>query len=170
MRRATIGSLLAIATILVMNARAQQQKAEDQAQTADAKIDASAHKIVMPDSIKWEDAKSLPPGAKLAVLEGDPTKEGFIAFRIKLPANYKIPPHYHPSPERVTVLSGTLHLGMGDKVDEKSATALTAGSYSSMPPQMHHFGWTEGETVLQLATIGPWEITYLNPSDDPRKK
>ena len=169
MRHATILAIAALATLLAVEGRAQQSPA-DHAAAAGAKHDASAQKIVMPDAIKWEDAKSLPPGAKMAVLEGDPTKEGFVAFRIKLPANYRIPPHYHPSPERVTVLSGTLHLGMGETVDEKAATALPAGAYSSMPPEMRHFAWTEGETVLQLATIGPWAITYVNPADDPRRK
>ena len=169
MRKATILALAALATLLAIEGRAQQSPA-DHGSAAGAKHDASAHKVVMPDGIKWEDVKSLPPGAKMVVLEGDPTKEGFVAFRIKLPANYRIPPHFHPCPERVTVLSGTLHLGMGEKADEKAATALPAGAYTSMPPGMRHFAWTEGETVLQLATIGPWGITYVNPADDPRKK
>jgi quercetin dioxygenase-like cupin family protein len=169
MRCTTIIVLAAMATLLAIKGWAQQP-VQDHGPASDAKAGASARKVVMPDTLKWEDFKSLPPGAKMAMLEGDPTKEGFIAFRIKLPANYKVPPHYHPCPERVTVLSGTLHLGMGEKVDQSAATALTAGSYTSMPPQMRHFAWTESETVLQMATIGPWGITYVNPSDDPRKR
>ena len=151
-----------IAALVALEGRAQPQQASSGAGS-------SAHQITLPDQVKWEDAKSLPPGAKLAVLEGDPAKEGFVAFRLKLPAGYKIPPHYHPCPERVTVLSGTFHLGMGEKVDEGAAKALPAGSYASMPPQMRHFARAEGETVLQLSTIGPWGITYVNPADDPRK-
>ena len=123
---------------------------------------------MMPDELKWEDSKALPPGAKVAILEGDPQKEGFFAMRAKLPAGYKIPPHYHPCPERVTVLSGTFHLGAGEKFDDKAGKTLPAGSYTSMPPGMRHYAWTEGETVLQISTIGPWGITYVNPADDPR--
>jgi quercetin dioxygenase-like cupin family protein len=130
---------------------------------------ASAHITVAPDALKWEDAKMLPPGAKVAVIEGDPQKDGFFTMRIKLPAGYRIPPHTHPCPERVTVLSGTFHLGAGERFDESAGKPLPAGAYTSMPAGMRHFAWTEGETILQLSTIGPWGITYVNPADDPRK-
>lgn len=132
---------------------------------------AGHHLVVLPDQIDWKDAPpSLPPGAKLVVLEGDPAKEGFFAMRAKLPDGYRIAPHFHPTMERITVLSGTFHLGGGDKFDRSAATAMPAGSYSSMPANMKHFAWAEGETVIQVATTGPWGITYVNPADDPRKK
>jgi hypothetical protein len=81
----------------------------------------------------------------------------------------RIPAHSHSQPERVTVLSGTLYLGIGDGSDAGAAIPLSAGSYSSMPPKMMHFGWMKGETILQLSSIGPWTVTYVNPNDDPRK-
>jgi quercetin dioxygenase-like cupin family protein len=109
------------------------------------------------------------PGAEIAVLEGDPAKPGFFTMRLKMPDGYRIPAHSHSQPERVTVLSGTLYLGLGDGVNAASAIALSAGSYSSMPPKMVHFGWMKGETILQLTSIGPWTVTYVNPRDDPRK-
>jgi quercetin dioxygenase-like cupin family protein len=166
MKRSIIIALAAaVATLLAIEGQAQQDRGSSSA----AGGGTSAHVLTLPDQIKWEDAKALPPGAKMALLEGDPAKEGFIAFRIKLPAGYRIPPHWHPCPERVTVLSGTFKLGMGDKFDESAAKVMPAGSYTSMPPKMHHFAMTEGETVLQLSTIGPWGITYVNPADDPRK-
>jgi len=89
---------------------------------------------------------------------------------VKFPANFKVPPHWHPAIERVTVLSGTLHLGTGDTFDQAKAKALPAGSISIMEPKMHHFAWTGEETVVQLSGMGPWGITYVNPADDPRKK
>ena len=89
-------------------------------------------------------------------------------MRLKMPDGYRIPAHSHSQPERVTVLSGTLYLGMGDGAKAGSATPLGAGSYSSMPPKMVHFGWMKGETILQLSSIGPWTVTYVNPGDDPR--
>src|SRR5262245_25117754 len=124
-----------------------------------------------PADIKWQDAPpALPKGAKMAVLEGDPSKEGPFVIRAKLPDGYKIAPHTHPKDERVTVLSGTLYFGMGGKFDEKAGKALTVGSYGRMPAGMKHFGWVKGETVLQVHGEGPWSIDYVNPEDDPRKK
>jgi quercetin dioxygenase-like cupin family protein len=113
---------------------------------------------------------SLPPGAKVAVLEGDPSKPGPFVMRAKFPDGYKIPPHTHPQTERLTVLSGSLRLGMGEKFDVKHAAELTAGTYAALPPGMKHFAWAEGETVIQVHGVGPWTIDYLNPADDPRKK
>jgi quercetin dioxygenase-like cupin family protein len=135
--------------------------------------DAKAHEQAMyrPEQIVWKDGPpSLPPGAKFAVLEGDPAKKGYFAMRLKFPDGYRISPHWHPNVERVTVIKGTLHLAMGEQFEKGTANALTAGSYSFMPPGMRHFAWTEGETELQLATIGPWAINYVNPADDPRNK
>lgn len=137
----------------------------------DVAADAHKHALLRPEQLKWQDGPpSLPPGARFAVLEGDPSKEGFFAMRLKLPAGYKIQPHTHPNVERVTVISGTFYLGMGETFDQSAAVALPAGSYTFMPPGMKHFAATEGDTEIQLATIGPWKINYLNPADDPRQK
>lgn len=121
-----------------------------------------------PSRIEWRAADSLPPGAEVAVLEGDPSKEGFFTMRIRMPDGFRVPPHSHARQERVTVLSGVLNLGSGDKFDATKTKALAAGTYSSMPAGMTHFGWMTGETVLQLSTIGPWSITYVDAKDDPR--
>ena len=129
-----------------------------------------SHMIVTPNDLKWEDVAALPPGAKIAVIEGKMNQEGPITARVKLPANYKIPPHYHPVVERVTVLSGTVNIGMGDKLDTQKTTPMGPGTVLLMPPKMHHFAWTNEETIFQLNVTGPWDVTYLNPADDPRKK
>jgi quercetin dioxygenase-like cupin family protein len=127
---------------------------------------ASLHR---PTELVWKDGpKSLPPGAKIAVLEGDPTKPGPFVMRIKLPDGYRLPPHTHPKPERVTIISGSFFLGMGDKFDPKKAQELSAGTYGTWPPKMKHFVWVEGETIVQFHGEGPWTIEYLNPDDDPR--
>lgn len=91
-------------------------------------------------------------------------------MRIRMPDGYRVPPHRHSKQERVTVISGVLNLGSGDRFDAKKTQALGPGTYSSMPAGMTHFGWMTGETVLQLSTIGPWSITYVDPNDDPRRK
>ena len=126
--------------------------------------------LVEPDQVPWQDGPpSLPPGAKVAVLEGDPSKDGLFTMRLKLPDGYEVLPHWHPKTERLTILQGVVHLGTGARFDAKATKALPAGTYSSMPPKMVHFAWMEGETILQLSSMGPWQVVYANPSDDPRR-
>ena len=123
------------------------------------------------EEMKWQKGPaSLPKGAKIAVLEGNPSKEGPFVFRVKVPDGYRVPPHTHPKTERITVISGTFNIGMGDKFDEKATKAMPAGAYGYWPAGMKHFVWVKGETVLQFHGMGPWLIEYLNPNDDPRKK
>jgi hypothetical protein len=104
----------------------------------------------------------------MALLEGDPAKEGMFTVRMRFPDGFVVAPHWHSQIEHVTVLSGTLHFGMGDKFDRKATRAMPAGSFGYWPVGMKHFGWMEGKTVLQLHGRGPWTITYVNPADDPR--
>ena len=128
------------------------------------------HLMVTAGDLKWADVPSLPPGAKLAVIEGPLNEAVPFTMRVKFPADYKLPPHWHPAIEHVTVISGTIHLGMGDKLDTAKTTALTPGSVAIMQPKTHHFLWTKDETIVQVHGVGPWGINYLNPEDDPRKK
>lgn len=131
----------------------------------------SDHAIFLPQDIKWQDAPdSLPKGAQLAVLEGNPSEAGPFTMRIKMPANYRIPPHWHPIIEHVTIISGTLYIGMGDKFDEKLAKKLPMGSFAFMAPEMHHFAFTHTPAIIQLHGMGPWGITYVNSQDDPRNQ
>ena len=107
-------------------------------------------KLNIPDEIEWQDGPlSLPKGAQIAVLEGDPAKEGPFVFRVKVPDGYRIPVHTHPKTERVTVIAGTFHIGMGDKFDKDSAKPMKAGTYGYWKAGMKHFVWTEGETTVQ---------------------
>ncbi len=118
-----------------------------------------------PAELDWTGAPPmLPPGASMAVIEGS------FAVRLKFPANYKIPAHWHPAKVTVTVISGTFNLGLGDKLDTTKGKPLPAGSIFEMPATIHHFGWTSEETIIQQHGIGPWGINYLNPADDPRQK
>jgi len=128
------------------------------------------HRIVRPGDLKWKDVPSLPHGAQVAVIEGDPNKEGFTTIRVKLPPNYKVPAHYHGTVERSTIIAGTLYIGMGEKFDEKKMTPMPPGSVLLMPPKMPHFASTKGEVVFQLNVAGPWTVTYINPAEDPRSK
>ena len=159
-QRLIIACLSFAALILVMVWNGMPTNVE--ATTAD-------HGLFTPGEIKWMDAPSaLPPGAKLAVLEGNPFEKGLYTMRLQMPDGYKIPPHWHSRVEHVTVISGTFNLGMGDKFDEKAGTVMSIGTFGFLPPQMKHFAWATGETIIQLHGVGPWEIHYVNPSDDPR--
>jgi quercetin dioxygenase-like cupin family protein len=121
------------------------------------------------DSIVWKEGpSSLPKGARMAVLEGDPTKEGPFVFRVKVPDGYRVAPHVHPKTERITVIAGTFHVGMGGTFDANKTTPMPAGTYGSWPAGMKHFVWAKGETILQFHGVGPWTIEYVNPADDPR--
>ncbi|HEY2895444.1 MAG TPA: cupin domain-containing protein [Pirellulales bacterium] len=127
--------------------------------------------VFTPDKIKWVDGpKSIPPGAKQGLLEGDPAKEGPFVMRLKLPAGYKVAAHTHPKVERVTIVAGTLNIVMGDDLDSKKAVKMPAGSFGYWAAGMKHLAWVDGETILQVHGIGPWAINYVNPADDPRNK
>lgn len=134
-----------------------------------AAVPAAEHRMVNTSDLKWGDApSSLPKGAKMAVLQGDPSAPGVFTMRVMLPAGYRVPPHFHPADENVSVFSGELYMGMGDTFDETKAHAITAGGFSSMPAGVRHFAFTKTETVFQVHGMGPWGITYVNPQDDPR--
>jgi quercetin dioxygenase-like cupin family protein len=127
------------------------------------------HVVLNPDDLKWGDVPpGLPPGAKMAVLSGDPSKKGLFTVRMQAPAGYKVPPHSHPTAEHITVISSTFNIGMGDKFDEAAGKALESGGFVVLPAGMNHYSWSTGETIIQIHGKGPFEIKYVNPADDPR--
>jgi anti-sigma factor ChrR (cupin superfamily) len=132
--------------------------------------ESAGHSMVSPGELKWADVGSLPAGAKVAVIEGPLNEAVPITFRVKFPANYMLPAHWHPGIEHVTVISGTFNMGVGDKLDKSKSQPLSAGSVAIMQPKTNHFAWTKKETIVQVHGVGPWGITYVNPADDPRKK
>ena len=132
--------------------------------------DMSGHRMITSSDLTWEDVPSLPPGAKIAVIEGPMNEAVPFTVRLQFPANYNIPAHWHPAVERVTVLAGTFHMGIGDALDPQKTMPLRPGAVMIMQPQTHHFAWTKEEVVVQLNGTGPWGITYINAADDPRKK
>ena len=124
----------------------------------------------MPD-LKWGPAPAIfPAGAKLAVLQGDPSKAEPVTVRLDLPNGYVLPPHFHPTDEAVTVIDGTFQVGMGDKVDRSKLTAVPAGGFVVAGAGQHHYAITKGRTILQVNLVGPFALTYVNPADDPTKK
>jgi len=123
-----------------------------------------------PADVQWKDGPpSLPKGVRMAILEGDPTQPGPFTIRFRFPDGFKVGPHWHTQTEHATVISGVLHLGMGDHFDRGATRALPAGTFGFWPAGTRHFAWMEGETILQLHGQGPWTVTYVDPADDPRK-
>lgn len=122
-------------------------------------------------AVKWGPAPAvLPAGAQLAVLSGDPSKAEPFTIRLRLPEGYRIAPHYHPTDEGVTVLRGTFIAGMGDVASKDGVSSFTAGGYALMPANVHHYAWTKGLTEIQIHGTGPFQLTYVNPADDPSQK
>lgn len=135
---------------------------------------AAADDMKMPvnaSQLKWGPAPDfIPKGAQVAVLSGDPSKEGLYVVRLKVPAGYKIPAHNHPAAEIVTAISGNFHLGMGDKLDMKKGMVVTAGGLAEAPAKMNHYAWTSSPTIVQVHGQEPFAVTYVNPAADPRGK
>ena len=139
--------------------------------TAISSLAQASHILVPADKVQWGPAPpALPPGAQISVLEGNPSEKGAVTLRLKFPANYSIPPHWHSMTERLTVLSGALHVGMGDRLDRKASQALEAGGFVSLPAAMHHFAWTATPTIVQISLDGPFDISYINAADDPQRR
>lgn len=129
------------------------------------------HLLYRSEEVSWQAGPpSLPEGIEMVVLEGDPAEPGVFTLRFRAPDGYVVPPHWHPNVERITVISGTFLLGSGDELDEGATEALGPGSYTSMPPETRHYAIARGETVIQLTSVGPWVITYIDPDDDPRRR
>jgi len=126
---------------------------------------------VKASQIKWADALSIGPGAKIAVLEGDLKAAAPFTMRIKLPPNLKIGVHTHPAVERVTVLSGTFYFATGDKFERAKAVPYRPGDAFIVPVGMPMYAFTsKEESILQIHGVGPWGIHYFDPADDPKKK
>ncbi len=123
-------------------------------------------------SLKWGAAPpALPAGAQMAVVSGDPGKAGAFVIRVKMPANYAVPPHHHPTDETVRVLSaGQLGYGMGDKLDKANAGSLTKGYHVVMMAGMNHWVFNAEPVEIQVSGMGPFTIVYADPKDDPRTK
>ena len=130
----------------------------------------STHIALTAAEVKWgQPPPSLGKGAQFAVVSGDPSKPGPFAIRLKFPAGYKVAPHWHPTDEHVTVLSGTIAFGMGDKFDKTAMKDMPAGSYAMMPAEMRHFAMAKTAVTLQVHGTGPFVLNYVNPADDPSK-
>ena len=132
-------------------------------------LPAAQHVMVAPGTLTWMDGPpGLPPGARFAVVSGDPSKAEPFVIRAQVPAGYRVPPHWHPTAENLTILSGTVALGMGEQFNTGSMTALPTGGFGTLPAEMRHYFLAKSAATFQVHGIGPFGITYVNPADDPR--
>ena len=134
-------------------------------------VQTAQHVMVTANDLKWGDPPPVfEKGASFTVVSGDPGKAGIFVVRLKMPAGYRINPHWHPTDEHVTVLSGTFALGMGEKFDAASLKELPVGGYGLLPAQMRHYAMAKTEAIVQVHGMGPFTLTYVNPADDPSKR
>ena len=119
--------------------------------------------------LQWGPAPAaFPPGAKMAVVSGDPSKPGPFTIQLSMPDGYRIPPHFHPTDEGVEVKEGMFLFGTGDTFQAPKLKHLMVGDKGSLPANMHHFAQAKGATVVAVTAVGPFAMTYVNPADDPR--
>lgn len=163
--KALIPSLVGVLALTACAATPHAQTA------APAPAPAPVHTVLPAKDVKWSPAPaSLPPGAQISLLQGDPSKPEVFVLRLRFPKGYHLPAHTHPGTEIVTVISGVFKLGEGESADPKKTQALNAGSFFAFSPGMAHYAYTDTDTVVQLSTMGPWSLKYVNAADDPRNK
>ena len=126
------------------------------------------HPVTRAAATQWGPAPPvLPAGAQAAILAGDPGKDGMFTLRLKMPAGYRVPRHWHPSDESVTLVEGDLTLSMGEAANAHAKT-LAPGDFLNLPARMQHEASTKGGATVQIHSMGPFQITYVDPKDDPR--
>ena len=131
----------------------------------------SAHVAVNIADLKWGDPPPVfEKGASFTVVSGDPGKPGIFVARLRMPAGYKINPHWHPTDEHVTVLAGTFAVAMGEKFDNAAMKKLSAGGYVLLPAESRHYAMAVEATTVQIEAMGPFALTYVNAADDPSKR
>ena len=126
-------------------------------------------KSILPEDVDWKPFPAFPPGARLAVLVGEPTQAGPYLIRVKVPSGVKLMPHKHPEDRIYTVISGVFYVGLGDRFDEEDLKAYPPGSVVVLPGNTWHFHSAKsGEYVTQVTAIGPLGLEYKEADDDPR--
>ena len=156
--------ILALSAVLVVAQEKETRKKGAASRAAEPRMFAAAE-------MQWQEGPpSLPAGAQMVVLDGDPRQKGSFTIRLKMPPGYKIPPHTHPTAERVTVISGSARLGVGEKFDESAGRELNVGDFAVVPAGVPHYAWSAGEAVVQIHSEGPFERKFVDPADDAARK
>jgi quercetin dioxygenase-like cupin family protein len=126
-------------------------------------------KSILPEDVDWKPFPAFPPGARLAVLVGEPTQAGPYLIRVKVPSGVKLMPHKHPEDRIYTVISGVFYVGLGNRFEAENLKAYPPGSVVVLAGNTWHFHWAKsGEYVTQVNAIGPLGLEYKEADDDPR--
>lgn len=163
---------IALGVLALTLACSDKPKSETAAvDTTNATATAALGDTAQSASREWRPAPQIfPAGAKMAVVSGDPGQAGQFTVELSFPDGYKVPPHFHPTDETVTVKEGTFLVGMGDKLDAKKTKEMKQGDSGSLPAGQHHYAIARGPTVVSVTAQGPFAMTYVNPADDPTKR
>ena len=173
LRNTSVALIIAIAAVATYAQAPAKPATKPSAHPASAQQASGSHAAPMVNAadLKWGAAPpAFNAGAQMTVIDGDPAKAGPFVIRAKFPAGFKVMPHWHPTDESVTVISGTLAAGMGEKWDDAAMKTFTAGAFARMPKKTPHYVQAKEETIVQVHGTGPFTLTYVNPNDDPRKK
>jgi quercetin dioxygenase-like cupin family protein len=161
--------LTTIFALMILASYCLGQASQEKKQTDTAHHEShGGHKLIKPEEVNW--SPFTLPGTQMAVISGDPSKSEPFVIRIKMQAGLKVPPHWHPTDEHLTVITGKAVLGTGEKYDLAAGKEITLGSYALMPKKMPHFLFAQDETIVQVHGNGPFQVNWVNPADDPRKK
>ena len=167
----SLSTAVILAAVTAPGLSAQDPKKAPPPPPEKKQVATAKHTMINPADLKWGPAPAgIPADAQAAVLDGDPGKAGMFTVRLKVPDGMKVMPHWHPSDEHVTIIQGTLMVGMGNKWDDTAMQALNTGGHARMPRKLNHYVQAKGETIVQITAMGPFAITYADPKDDPRKK
>ena len=172
LQRLNPGTALLVAVVIAACSSGDGSKITAQTLTATAnRSSVSNDEMDHNTQINWGPAPPVfPAGAQFAVVQGDPSVAGAIfTVRLRFPNGYILPPHTHPTDEHVTVLRGTFLVGLGENFSKDALAALKEGGFITAPANMAHFASARGITEVQVHAIGPFQLTYVHPEDDPRK-
>lgn len=162
---------LAAGLSLVLFACNDERAGKNEANASATANQGQTKEMAVADTYTWGPAPPVfPAGAQMAVLHGDPSKSGTFVVRLRFPADYAVAAHNHPTDEYVTVVSGQLSLGMGDKLDRAQGNSLHQGGFAVAPAKMNHYAWTDTGATIQIQAEGPFALTYVNPADDPTRQ
>jgi len=166
--RVVVLLFLGIGSCVAVAAPGGEQAGAPAAAAAPAAMVSGAVRLLAGQEDWKQAAPPMPPTARVALIEGDPTKAGTFTMRVKLPAGFALPPHTHTTTERTTVISGAVWVGLGIQADKQHAQRLVAGSFYLNPKDAPHFLFTDEEAVLQVTAEGPWETHLAPPPEGAR--
>ena len=122
------------------------------------------------EALQWGPAPpGLPTGGRIAVVDGDPTKAGAFTIRLDAPQGYEVRPHHHPAGEKVRLIEGAFSVGHGKRWEDGKLAPLAVGTELDLKAREPHFVRATERSIVEIRSEGPFEITYENPGDDPRK-